>query len=746
VTADTVPFAAGARTAIASLTRSPARRYALVLALFLLLTILWMWPLVTHLNDRILQGPTDAASSIRGYWADAEQGKTPFTTTHDALVVAPEGIPEPGALAVAQPVQNGVIWLLEGAVGYTAAFNLFLLAGFVLTGFAAFVFLERIGLRPVAALFGAYVIAFNPWTFARALAGHAAFLHIWVLILLAGALLMLDRRPTIRRAAVAGLAYGLTFQLAAYWGLLASLLVVVFYVVEIVRRHTWGDRLWVCTLACCTGAALLLTLVPALLAYHDQRSVVQQSIGHPVSQLREFAATIPSYLVPNRRQPVLGFLGRDLITGKSKDVYSERSLFFGWTTLALAALVVGLRIRRPRIFDGLRMPFAVLLFAVVAPVALITSVEPQVDIAGLKIPTPSRLLAQVTTYYRVYARFGIVFGLGVAVLAAVAVDLLLRRRNGLAWTGALFALTVAQLLPGAIPTWAADRPPAWDAWLAKAPPGIVAQYPILADDAPSQTLGAQELYYQRFYHHPLYNMTLGTGTLVSREGAVRLLSRNLTDAATPGILSAEHVRYVVVHDDVYRQEGTRPPVLDDHFEQVAAFGAVRIFVLLKTSPADLDSVIEQNASLIAQLQDLEPGTVDTGSGFYAGEKYAYAAGASATGLWHWMQQDGELVVNVPDQPGVRYTLSGQGFSSMTPRSVDLVTGGGTVLAHTELPPNLVNVTFGPLPISPGKHRLYLHAQPNPAPLGGGDTRIASVFLSPLQLQPLPDLTSLNAGS
>src|SRR5581483_4122012 len=267
--------------------------------------------------------------------------------------------PAPGAVAIAEPIQNGAVWLLKDVVGYVAAFNLFLLAGFVLTGTAAFVFLDFLGLSPIASFFGAYIVTFNSWSFARALAGHAAFVHIWVLIVLAGALLVLDRRPKLLWALVAGLAYGLTFQMAAYWGLLATLLVVVFYVVQLIRARRWEDRLWICTLVCATAGALLLTLLPALIAYHGQRSVVQQSVGHPIGQLSEFAARIPNYLVPTRRHPVLGWMGRQVT---SKNVTSERSVFFGWTTIALAALIVLLRIRRPQLFESTRLRFAVLFF------------------------------------------------------------------------------------------------------------------------------------------------------------------------------------------------------------------------------------------------------------------------------------------------------------------------------------------------------------------------------------------------
>lgn len=721
-------------------THSRARRAALVAFVFVVATVLWFLPLVSHLNTRLLLGPTDAAAAIRGYWAAAHLHQTPFTTHHDPLLGAPEGVPFPGAPVVAQPIQAGFVWLLHGAIGFVAAFNLFVLLGFVLTGTAAYVFLEGLGLRPLAAFFGAYVIAFNPWTFQRALAGHAAFVHVWVLIVLAAALLAFRRVRTAPRAVLTGLAYGLTFQMASYWGLLATLLVLVFFAGMLIEDRSMRERGRTVLLGIAGVATLGLTLVPALVAYRHDRTGVDRIAGHGLQDLTQFAATVKSYLLPNRSHPVLGFLGRRFLNS-NQVLFSERSLFFGWTTIAAALVMTWLLVRRRELLRrDSAYRFALAVFAVVALGAFLTSLPPYADVLGARIPMPSWVAGHITTFYRVYARFGILFGLAVAVLAAAAVDLLLRRRRGTLLAAVLFALTIFQLLPGAITTWAADSPPPWDAWLAKAPPGIVAQYPMPLDDDPSRELANREQYYQRFHGHPLYVTTVAGG-VQSREGAIRLLSRNLTDTDTASVLAAEHVRYVVVHDDVYRAAGHQPPNLGAPYREVARFGPVRIYVLGSTKPADVNALIQQQSGLLAQLQNLATVQGTLGDGWYAGEHYS-GAGAPDE-LWHWMNQNGEVTFDIPDQVGVTYTLTALGFSSMTPRALDLIGSNGQVVASATVPTSLGPINLGPIALSPGTHHFRLYANPLPAPLGGSDTRVASVFLSPIQLQPLPLLTPLN---
>ena len=58
--------------------------------------------------------------------------------------------------------------------------------------------------------------------FERANSGHAAFNHVWIYLALILALLRMSERRTIASAALAGLCFGGTFLLAAYFGLLGS--------------------------------------------------------------------------------------------------------------------------------------------------------------------------------------------------------------------------------------------------------------------------------------------------------------------------------------------------------------------------------------------------------------------------------------------------------------------------------------------------------------------------------------------
>ena len=200
--------------------------------------------MLLHLGDAVLLGPNDETNSIRQYWAAEQLGKTPFTLHRDPFNGAPEGLSVSTAVQVANGIIPGTIWLLHYFMGLTAAENVFLLSGFVLTGFAVYLLLDRLGLDPLAGVYAGYVVAFNPWMIERAYAGHHGYMHAWVFPLLIAALLYVASKANasslLRSPALPST---LTFYESSYYGLLAALVFGVFMVVDLVQQPTWRERL-----------------------------------------------------------------------------------------------------------------------------------------------------------------------------------------------------------------------------------------------------------------------------------------------------------------------------------------------------------------------------------------------------------------------------------------------------------------------------------------------------------------------
>ena len=368
--------------------------------------------------------------------------------------------------------------------------------------------------------------------------------------------------------------------------------------------------------------------------------------------------------------------------------------------------------------------------AVLAPASFLLSFGPSYRVGPVSIPTPSWLLAHVTTYWRVYSRFGLLTGMSLAILAALALTAL-ASRPGRFWRllpGLAIATLAIELLPAGVPILHAGYRPQWVGWLATAPRGIVATYPALGPAAP--TLQQQDEWYQQFDGDPRFAISEATGAvLLSPDQAIRYAARDLGEAVTPRILATEGVRYVVVHDDVYRAGGQATPALDPRsFTLLKAFPGVRIFSV-HAPHVDLARVLNGQRYVIATLQGLVPPAIDYGSGFYPPEPYQGSTG-------RWLAGAGELRVH---NSGSRMAvvLSGLAFSNARPRLLEVENGAGQVVARQTIPAFAVRLALGPFEVPHGSSTLTLFTVPGADPLGGSDPRTASVFLSALELKPLP---------
>ena len=692
--------------------------------LFALVAVAWLWPLLADLGGTVLgDRPNDASSTVRDYWVAEHSGKTPFTLHRDDYIGAPEGHRTVAAIQIANAVQPAFVWALKDVAGLLTALNMFLVLGFVLTAFVTFLLLKQLELGFLPSLFGGYVFGFSPWVFEQGFAGHVGFVHAWVLPLLVLALLRMRRHRTFVSAAVAGLAIALAFYVQSYLGLLAGSATVVFLLVDLASVRTWKERLWVLALFDVALAAALGALGPAITAGVGQKDDVAGAFSTRISDF--YGAEVSGYVLPSARQPLAErFLAED--TWPPPHV-GDAVVFFGYSTLglALAALVLAIR-RHPAIAVPPERAFAVLFATVLLPVAFITSLPPHVSIVGLDVPTPSQLIGKVTVAWRIYSRFGLLVGLALVILAACALHVLVTRhgRRGRWAAVGLIALVGFEFAPGAtVPTWAADPTPLYVRWLANQPAGIVANYPvrIRLPDRGAETWvehAKSTAYYQTKHGHPIYATEEG---FPERSQAIRLLTQPLNETST-SFLAAEGVKYVLVHDAVYRGMDEAPPTpADSDYRYLTELDGVRVF-LLRSKPRtqSVDDLLEASVDLLAKLQGLQA-TFGI-SGFYDPEP----AG-------RWLYQDGVIQVS-NESTADRFRIELVGLSNRQPRMLELRDGKETILGSAKVPTSPTKIVLGPFHLPRGRSDLVLHTTPGPELFQAADERITSLYFSALSIE------------
>jgi PA14 domain len=289
------------------------------LALFVCLAVLETWPLASdpgHLSRN------DNADTVLNEWTIAWVA---HQAVHDPSHLFQANIfhPEPDSLAFSESllVQSAIAAPVLWAGGSPVlAYNLVLIAGFALTGFALCLVVARWTGDWGAGVAAGVVIAFNGHTLARL--PHLQALHVEFLPLALLALDRLLRQPRVRHAA--SLAGWFALQaLCSYY--LFVMTIVALAAALLARPASWRGRRGLAVtkfLAVAAGLASLVVL-PYLLPYWR----VHRAHGMSRSIADMIPAVWPDYLTTGAR------FDQWLLRGWG----SEAALFPGFVALALAA-------------------------------------------------------------------------------------------------------------------------------------------------------------------------------------------------------------------------------------------------------------------------------------------------------------------------------------------------------------------------------------------------------------------------
>ncbi len=278
-----------------------------------------------------------------------------------------------------------------------AAHNFVLLISFVLSAAGMYYLARYLSGDRTAAAAAAVVFAFSPYVL-----GHLPHIQLLMTAGLPFGMLAFHRavdRATIARGAVLGGVMGLQTFFCGYYAVFLMLLVGYGVVVMAMARRLWGDRrFWA---AMVTAAAVAIAVASPLAGAY---LIHQRTTGfvRSLQSAREFSASWRDYLASGAyaHRPLLALVGH----GKTADL-----LFPGFAACGFGAAgaLAGWRA------SG-RLRESVILYGSVALLAAWLSFGPA---AGAY----SVLYAVVPafTLMRAPSRFGLLVGLGVAVLASI---------------------------------------------------------------------------------------------------------------------------------------------------------------------------------------------------------------------------------------------------------------------------------------------------------------------------------------
>ena len=364
----------------------------------------------------------------------------PLTFTYSDSMLLPALTAAPALVAGMSPV---------------LAYNLLLISGFVFSGIAAALLVERLTGSSRAGFVAGIVFGFYPYHFE-----HYSHLELQMMQWMPLSLLALHRFLETYRwpwALAAGLCAVAQLYSAMYYAVFFSLYGGVVLAVLVLTRRPSLKRL---IIPAVLSAAVAIALVLPLARAYSEATKTKGERGREEVQL--FSATPSDYLRAHFRSAIYG---SRMLPGR----LPERALFPGLVPIALAAV-------------GLVPPLGSIRLAYTA--GLLLAFDGSLGFNGLSYPLLFDWLSPIRGL-RVPARFSVLVALSLAVLGGFGMQRLLAARATATASRAMFAATVIAAVVNVWPNlplrevWP-EPPPIYGA-LAGVPHVVLAEFPVPVD-------------------------------------------------------------------------------------------------------------------------------------------------------------------------------------------------------------------------------------------------------------------------
>ncbi|HWQ12753.1 MAG TPA: hypothetical protein VNL77_08135 [Roseiflexaceae bacterium] len=704
------------------------RPHALALGVYALLALIVTYPMPLHLTRSIIGNQPGAVDGFLGIWnlwwaaRAITHLEDPFFTR---LLFHPQGL---DLFWQTLSLPQGLLALpVTLALGPLPAYNLLILASFVLGGYTAFLFVRRFVGDAPAALVGGAIYALTPFHMQKVLDAQLEVASIqWVPLYLLALHTLLERRPS-RRALWAPLAAGLLLLWVGlgtwYYGLFCLVytgMAAALFAFN-VQRSTFDVRAFAWGLS---PLLVWLTLMAPRLA--GLAASGDRLLGDARQFNEHSSADLVAFFLPSPLHPLWGAAVSDFYTRLHPTAMLWNvSLGLVACSLALVSLPLALRSRRA--------PFGLWRWWALLGATLLLAMGEELRVLGhhTGLPLPYALLADLPGIRSSHRpnHFVILSILLVALLAAHGFARLfpspkstmgtqaegipdrrvLRGSNARRWGWAASVMALVLLVDG----WAGPLPlvtrpiPPGYAHLPSPDGGALLPIPVNLNVSRSENL-----WYQTAHGWPIVGGFIGReppyplGRYAPGVRELRYGRRDSPDILWPAwpelareSLAHYGIRYVLYHPDAMRQ----------------SLGPLRALAAeLGLAPSYADARLEIYP--VPPVHSPRP-LAYLGAGWGGVERDGERA-------WRWMGPQAELyLVNPHPEPRVvRLELQMESFEHARPLSLRLGDG----------PPATIQVSRAAmrrtlsLLLRPGTHVVYLGAPADPRP-GRGAEQISISF-------------------
>jgi len=466
-------------------------------------------------------------------------------------------------------LQSVPLWLLSHIFSPVVAYNLFNISGFVLTALIMYGFILYITKNHWVAWLAGFAASYAPYYQVK-VGGHPSYAFSGFFVLAIWIFIALINRPTVAKAISLGLLVALTFYFDPYFVLYQLLTCLAMlggwlYVSKGTKRAVVVRQFKLLLLAVLTS---LIFLTPLIGVYVSSRSTIQKQVtsvrGNVVAEATACSNYPHEYLLPFVLHPMARVTGLESSVKRAeiklKDNFScgigEDTVGISITMLVvilITSIVVLWEVSNKRRVNqySKNSNIVIVIAGILLLLGLMFGLPPKIFFG---IPTPTKVLLDLTTTWRTLARSYMLVNTGLVILMSVALTFYARNiriSKRIKVIGYLIILILIFIEYQAFTPFKGNQMSSFS--LNKDVPEVyvdlrgrkdldeIVEYPLESygeSDAPSYYLSMQLLHGKRILNSPSPTSSLED---------LRRSVRNITDPQTIPVLRALGIDAIVVH-------------------------------------------------------------------------------------------------------------------------------------------------------------------------------------------------------
>ncbi|EKD56574.1 MAG: hypothetical protein ACD_58C00146G0011 [uncultured bacterium] len=537
----------------------------IVFFLYLVLALVFTWPVIVKISS-VIYG--NAGDPFYNLWV--------FHNLRfgDLLVNQPYGLTDLNhIIQPAQPLIDFWVRIFTYFFSDIVSYNLITILSSPISGLAIYLIIKLLTKNNLAAFFAGLVFAFSPYHLAHAqyhisLSSiyYLAFFVYFLIKVWSGFIDKSSEKISYKYSALAGVLFALTLMDNYQYGFFAGVILLIFLLHLLILSIIKNKKVrfnWLIIKNLGLGIIVVLILISAF-DYKIIKSVFGQggftSLGSPrsIHELKVYSAEWFNYFIPSPDNPIFKNITKPVFDQAiliSKSNFTEQTLYLGWISLLLSMFgiwkVINLKSKI------LNLKSYVWFLVVLVLVGLYLSFAPSIIIFGHEFRTPAYYIFEKIPVIRVYARFGLMVNLAMAVLTGIGLSCFLATIKNKKIALLLYCFMTLLLITefANFPPYhytdvsAKLIPPIYQI-LENQPKGIVAEYPLLPTREPK---GYSYLLWQTYHKFPL---VYGAPDM-SASDDFRKSILDIGNLDTIKKLQKIGVKYIIIHENEYNVENSK---------------------------------------------------------------------------------------------------------------------------------------------------------------------------------------------